>query len=312
MNLQQLRFVLEVIKHDYNLTEAAHALYTSQPGVSKAIIELEEELGVDIFVRHGKRLRKLTEPGKEVLKAVEIIMREVHNLKRIGDEFARQDAGTLSIAATHTQARYFLPGPVAEFRKRFPNVTIRLHQGHPEEIGRMVTNDVADVGIATEALAQVETVLALPCYSWQHVAVFPTNHALASVASPSLEDLAKYPLITYQHEFAGRKRIDQAFALKRITPQVVLEAIDSDVLKTYVELGMGVGLLAEMAVSAQKDPFLQTVPLGHLFGMNVTRVAIKRGAYLRSFVYTFLELLSDKLNRKAVQEAMAAPNAGAN
>jgi LysR family cys regulon transcriptional activator len=312
MNLQQLRFVLEVIKHDYNLTEAAHALYTSQPGVSKAIIELEEELGVDIFVRHGKRLRKLTEPGKEVLKAVEIIMREVHNLKRIGDEFARQDAGTLSIAATHTQARYFLPGPVAEFRKRFPNVTIRLHQGHPEEIGRMVTNDVADVGIATEALAQVETVLALPCYSWQHVAVFPTNHALASVASPALEDLAKYPLITYQHEFAGRKRIDQAFALKRITPQVVLEAIDSDVLKTYVELGMGVGLLAEMAVSAQKDPFLQTVPLGHLFGMNVTRVAIKRGAYLRSFVYTFLELLSDKLNRKAVQEAMAAPSAGGN
>ncbi|MBU6436859.1 MAG: CysB family HTH-type transcriptional regulator [Betaproteobacteria bacterium] len=306
MNLQQLRFVMEVVKHDYNLTEAAHALYTSQPGVSKAIIELEEELGIDIFVRHGKRLRKLTEPGKEVLKAVHTVMLEVQNLKRIGEEYARQDAGTLSIAATHTQARYFLPGPVAEFRKRFPNVSIRLHQGHPEEIGRMVDADVADVGVATEALASMPSLLALPCYSWQHLAVFPAGHPLGSVQSVTLEDLAKYPLVTYQQEFAGRKRIDQAFAAKRIVPQVVLEAIDSDVLKTYVELGMGVGLLAEIAINPPKDVGLATLPLGHLFGPNMARVAIKRGAYLRSFVYTFLELLSPKLTRKAVQEALSA------
>lgn len=306
MNLQQLRFVMEVVKHDYNLTEAAHALYTSQPGVSKAIIELEEELGIDIFVRHGKRLRKLTEPGKEVLKAVHTVMLEVQNLKRIGEEYARQDAGTLSIAATHTQARYFLPGPVAEFRKRFPNVSIRLHQGHPEEIGRMVDADVADVGVATEALASMPSLLALPCYSWQHLAVFPAGHPLGSVQSVTLEDLAKYPLVTYQQEFAGRKRIDQAFAAKRIVPQVVLEAIDSDVLKTYVELGMGVGLLAEIAINPPKDAGLATLPLGHLFGPNMARVAIKRGAYLRSFVYTFLELLSPKLTRKAVQEALSA------
>jgi LysR family cys regulon transcriptional activator len=306
MNLQQLRFVLEVVKHDYNLTEAAHALYTSQPGVSKAIIELEEELGIDIFVRHGKRLRKLTEPGKEVLKCVEAVMLQVQNLKRIGDEYAKQDAGTLSIAATHTQARYFLPGPVTEFRKRFPNVTIRLHQGHPEEIGRMVLSDVADVGVATEALASMDALLALPCYSWQHLAVFPVGHPLASQGTVTLEELAKYPLITYQQEFAGRKRIDQAFAARHIVPQVVLEAIDSDVLKTYVELGMGVGLLAEIAIQQQKDAALATLPLGHLFGTNMARVAIKRGAYLRGFVYTFLELLSPKLTRKAVQEAMAA------
>ncbi|MDE2048056.1 MAG: CysB family HTH-type transcriptional regulator [Betaproteobacteria bacterium] len=306
MNLQQLRFVMEVVKHDYNLTEAAHALYTSQPGVSKAIIELEEELGIDIFVRHGKRLRKLTEPGKEVLKAVHTVMLEVQNLKRIGEEYARQDAGTLSIAATHTQARYFLPGPVAEFRKRFPNVSIRLHQGHPEEIGRMVDADVADVGVATEALASMPSLLALPCYSWQHLAVFPAGHPLGSVQSVTLDDLAKYPLVTYQQEFAGRKRIDQAFAAKRIVPQVVLEAIDSDVLKTYVELGMGVGLLAEIAINPPKDAGLATLPLGHLFGPNMARVAIKRGAYLRSFVYTFLELLSPKLTRKAVQEALSA------
>jgi LysR family cys regulon transcriptional activator len=306
MNLQQLRFVLEVVKHDFNLTEAAHALFTSQPGVSKGIIELEEELGVDIFARHGKRLRKLTEPGKEVLKSVEIITREVQNLKRIGSEYAQQDAGTISIAATHTQARYFLPQAIAEFRKRFPNVMIRLHQGHPDEVGRMVLSDVADVGIATESLASMEGLLALPCYSWQHVAVFPNNHPLSAFSELTLEELVKYPLITYQPEFAGRKRIDAAFAAKRMTPQVVLEAIDSDVLRTYVELGLGVGLLAEMAINPQRDAFVGTLPAGHLFGMNVTRVAIKRGAYLRGFVYTFLELMSDKLNRKFVQESLSS------
>lgn len=309
MNLQQLRFVFEVTKHDFNLTDAAHTVHFSQPGVSKAIIELEDELGIEIFVRHGKRLRRLTEPGKEVLRCVEIIQREVANLKRIGGDYSQQDAGVLHIAATHTQARYFLPAAVAEFRKRFPKVVVKLQQAHPEEIGRLVGNEQADVGVATEALANFDNLLALPCYSWQHVAVFPNNHPLASLNASAigLEELAKYPLVTYQTEFAGRKRIDQAFAIKRIVPNVVLEAIDSDVLKTYVEVGLGVGLLAEMAVSPQKDAFLNTVPLGHLFGMNTTRVAIKRGSYLRAYVYTFLELLNEKITRKAVQEALATP-----
>jgi LysR family cys regulon transcriptional activator len=306
MNLQQFRIVLEVVRHDYNLTEAARALHTSQPGVSKALIELEEELGVQIFARRGKRLRKLTEPGREIHKSIEIIQREVRNLKYIGMEYARQDAGTISIAATHTQARYFLPGPVAEFRKRFPNVTIRLHQGHPTEIAHMVMDDVADIGVATESLAEFDALLALPCYEWQHVAVFPVNHPLGSLRPQDvdLDQLAKYPLVTYQREFAGRTRIDRTFAEHHIAPHVVLEAIDSDVLKTYVELGMGVGLLAEMAVRPQRDPQLATIPLGHLFGMNTARVAIKRGAYLRGFVYTFLELLNEKLTRKFINEAL--------
>lgn len=311
MNLQQIRFVFEVSRHNFNLTDVAHHTHSSQPGVSKAIIEFEEELGVEIFVRHGKRLRRLTEPGKEVLKSVEIIQREIANLKRIGGDYAQQDAGVLQIAATHTQARYFLPAAVAEFRKRFPKVVIKIIQAHPEEIGKMVGSEQADVGVATEALAGFDNLLALPCYSWQHIAVFPSNHPLAALPAGNigLEELAKYPLVTYQQEFAGRKRIDQAFAIKRITPNVVLEAIDSDVLKTYVEVGLGVGLLAEMAVSHQKDAFLVTAPLGHLFGMNTTRVAIKRGSYLRGYVYTFLELLNEKLTRKEVQEAMAVPRA---
>ncbi|MBK1688530.1 CysB family HTH-type transcriptional regulator [Rubrivivax gelatinosus] len=306
MNLHQFRFVQEAVRRNLNLTETAKALFTSQPGISKAILELEEELGVDIFARHGKRLRRVTEPGQEVLKSIEIIMREVSNLKRIGEQFSKQDAGTLSIATTHTQARYFLPGPVAQLRKRFPKVQVVLHQGMPEQVARMLLDDVAEVGLATEALSHYEELVTLPCYEWQHVMVVPPDHPLATVERITLEQLAAEPLVLYHATVSGRTRIDQAFARARLKPSVALEAIDSDVIKTYVRLGLGVGIVAETAVRDDPpDSGLVWRPLGQLFGSNVTRVAFKRGAYLRHFVYAFAEQLSERLSASLVQRAMA-------
>ncbi|WP_119156986.1 CysB family HTH-type transcriptional regulator [Caldimonas tepidiphila] len=307
MNLHQFRFVQEAVRRNLNLTETAKALYTSQPGISKAILELEEELGVDIFARHGKRLRRVTEPGRQVLKSIEIILREVGNLKRIGEEFSKQDAGTLSIAATHTQARYVLPAPVAQLRKRFPKVHVSLHQGTPEQVAQMLIEEQAEIGMATETLAHREELVTLPCYEWQHVVVMPAEHPLARVEHLTLEQLAAEPLISYHPSFTGRTKIDHAFALKQLKPTVVLEAIDADVIKTYVRLGLGIGVVAEMAVR-DDPPSSELVwrPVGHLFGTNVARVAFKRGAYLRNFVYAFAELTSERLTRSLIERAMGA------
>ncbi len=303
MNLHQFRFVQEAVRRNLNLTEAAKALHTSQPGVSKAIIELEEELGIEIFARHGKRIKRVTEPGQHVLKSIEVILREVGNLKRIGDEFSAEDSGTLSIATTHTQARYVLPQPVSKLRLAYPKVNVSLHQGSPDQVARMVLDESADIGIATESLADYEELVTLPCYEWQHMLVLPDAHPLATKERITLDDLASETLITYHPSFTGRHRIDQAFAHRNLQPRIALEAIDSDVITTYVRLGMGVGIAAEMAVR-ELQPGLVARPVGHLFGQNVARVAFKRSAYLRNFVYAFAELLSDRLQRNLVARAM--------
>ncbi len=308
MNLHQFRFVQEAARHNLNLTEAAKALHTSQPGVSKAIIELEEELGIDIFARHGKRLKRITEPGQHVLKSIELIMREIGNLKRIGEQYSAQDSGTLSIATTHTQARYVLPEPVAKLRAAYPKVNLSLHQGTPDQVARMLIDEVAEVGIATESLSNYDELVTLPCYEWQHMLVLPASHPLATKERLTLEDIAAEPLVTYHPTFTGRTRIDHAFAQRKLEPRIALEAIDSDVITTYVKLGMGIGIVAEMAVRGMPaqaaDGELVIRPLGHLFGQNVTRVAFKRGAYLRNFVFEFAELLSERLNRDLVARAM--------
>jgi LysR family transcriptional regulator, cys regulon transcriptional activator len=312
MNLHQFRFVQEAARRNLNLTEAAKALHTSQPGVSKAIIELEEELGIDIFARHGKRLKRITEPGQHVLKSIELILREVGNLKRIGEQYSSQDSGTLSIATTHTQARYVLPEKVALLRTAFPKVNVSLHQGAPDQVARMLIDDVAEIGIATESLANYSELVTLPCYEWQHMLVLPNEHPLAKVERISLEDIALEPLITYHPSFTGRTKIDNAFAARKLEPRIALEAIDSDVIKTYVRLGLGVGIAAEMAVLDVLDDMekndakggLIVRPVGYLFGQNVARVAFKRSAYLRNFVYTFAELLSSRLNRALIAKAM--------
>ena len=305
MNLHQFRFVQEAARRNLNLTEAAKALHTSQPGVSKAIIELEEELGIEIFARHGKRLKRITEPGQHVLKSIELILREVGNLRKIGEQFSAQDSGTLSIATTHTQARYVLPVPVAKLRERYPKVNISLHQGAPDQVAQMLLQDVAEIGIATESLAAYEDLVTLPCYEWQHVLVLPPGHPLATRSRLTLEDIAEHPLITYHPSFTGRTRIDHAFAAKKLQPRIALEAIDSDVIKTYVRLGLGVGIVAEMAVKDDPVQDLLVRPLGPLLGMNVARVAFKRGAYLRHFVYQFAELLSERLTAPLVARAMS-------
>lgn len=306
MNLHQFRFVQEAVRRNLNLTEAAKALHTSQPGVSKAIIELEDELGVEIFARHGKRLKRVTEPGQHVLQSIELIMREVGNLKRIGEQFSAQDSGTLSIATTHTQARYVLPVPVAKLRTEYPKVNVSLHQGSPDQVARMVIDEVAEIGIATESLSDYQELVTLPCYEWQHVLVLPKAHPLASKDRITLEDLAAEPLVTYHPSFTGRTRIDAAFAQRKLQPRIALEAIDSDVIKTYVRLGLGIGIVAEMAVRDDgSNTDLAVRPLGALFGQNLARVAFKRGAYLRHFVYRFAELLADRLDRNLIAKAMA-------
>ncbi len=305
MNLHQFRFVQEAVRRNLNLTEAAKALHTSQPGVSKAIIELEEELGIEIFTRHGKRLKRITEPGQHVLDSIAIIQREIGNLKRIGEQYSKQDAGTLSIATTHTQARYVLPVPVARLRESYPKVNISLHQGAPDQVARMVIDETAEIGIATESLAHYPELITLPCYEWEHMLVVPADHPLAKAERLTLEDLAAEPLITYHPSFTGRTRIDTAFAQRQLTPRVVLEAIDSDVIKTYVRLGLGVGIVAEMAVKDARDADLVARPLGKLLGQNVARIALKRGAYLRDFVYHFASLLSDRLDKELILKAMS-------
>ena len=306
MNLHQFRFVQEAVRRNLNLTETARALHTSQPGVSKAIIELEEELGVEIFARHGKRLKRVTEPGTHVLKSIDLILREVGNLRRIGEQYSKQDSGTLSIATTHTQARYVLPPPVAKLREAFPKVNVSLHQGSPDQVAQMLLDEVAEIGIATESLTQYADLITLPCYEWQHMLVLPITHPLANKTDITLHDLAVEPLITYHPSFTGRTKIDQAFAAKRLQPRIALEAIDSDVIKTYVRLGLGVGIVAEMAIKNDgTNNDLLAIPAGHLFGMNVARVAFKRSAYLRNFVYTFAELISSNLTRELIEKAMA-------
>lgn len=311
MNLHQLRFVQAVARRGLNLTEAAKALHTSQPGVSKSILELEAELGVDIFVRHGKRIKALTEPGQEVLRTVEIIMRELGNLRRIGEHYTAQDSGTLSIATTHTQARYVLPSPIARLRDDFPKVNISLHQGSPSQVAQMLIDETAEIGIATESLADHRELVTLPCYEWQHMLVMPSGHRLASKKNITLQDLAAEPLITYHPSFTGRNKIDLAFSKTKLHPRIALEAIDSDVIKTYAATGLGVGIVAEMALSAEMsaksstaDKPLHARPAGHLFGTNVTRIAFKRGAYLRNFVYAFALHLSPTLTRAIVDAAM--------
>lgn len=308
MNLHQLRFAREVVRQGLNLTQAAKALHTSQPGISKSILELEQELGVDIFVRYGKRIKGLTDAGQEVLNSIEIILREVSNLKLIAEQYVAQDSGNLSIATTHTQARYVLPQPLAKLRADYPKVNISLHQGTPDQVARMLIEETAQVGMATESLADYDELVTLPCYEWHHVLVMPHDHPLCHVENVTLSDLAAEPLITYHPSFTGRTKIDAAFAKAQIQPRIALEAIDSDVINTYVELGLGVGIVAEMAlnlpVGHARRERLHVKNAEHLFGKNVTRIAFKRGAYLRDFVYHFAQTIAPKLTKSMISAAL--------
>jgi LysR family transcriptional regulator, cys regulon transcriptional activator len=304
MNFQQLRSVREAARRSFNLTEVARALNTSQPGVSRQIRELEDELGVDLFIRAGKRLTALTEMGELVMPIVENMLEESESLRRAGQEFAKQSSGTLSIAATHSQARYALPGAVRDFRKRFPEVRFNLHQGSPAQVAEMLISGAADIGIATETLGRYDALVALPCYRWTHSVIVPQGHPLLEQPL-TLQALAAHPIITYIHGYTGRKHIDEAFAKAGLALDLVLTAMDADVIKTYVELGLGVGIVASIAFDRERDAPLCAIDAGALFDMNLTQLAVRRGRFLRSYVYEFVETFASTLTRKVVEAALA-------
>lgn len=303
MNFQQLRSVREAVRCGFNLTEAAQVLHTSQPGVSRQIRELEEELGLELFARAGKRLTGLTPPGGHLLPIIERVLLESRNLRQAGQDFLSQKRGLLSIAATHSQARYALPIAVQEFRGRFPDVQLHLRQGSPQQIAQMLLDGEADVGIATEALSDYSQLVALPSFRWTHSLIVPPGHPLLE-GPVTIERLAGYPLVTYDSGFTGRNRIDQAFVDAGLKPDLAITAMDADVIKTYVELGLGVGVVAGIAFESERDTRLRAVDVGHLFGINTTKLAVRRGAYLRAYVYDFIESFSPMLTRKVVEEAL--------
>ena len=304
MKLQQLRYLQAVVKHGLNLSDAAAALHTSQPGISKQIRQLEDELGVDILVRNGKRVVDVTTPGHVVVDIVERVLQDIENLKQVGREFRDQAAGTLTIATTHTQARYSLPRVVSAFKQQYPRVRLTLKQGSPPQLAEMVMAGEADIAIATEALDQYPKLLALAGYQWRHCVVVPELHPLLKEKRITLEMLARYPIITYDTAFAGRSHIDEAFRAQGLAPDIVLSAVDSDVIKTYVELGLGIGIIAVVAFEENRDRLLRAIEVGHLFGTMTTRIAVRRGTTLRGYGYVFIELFSPLLKRAVIDAAL--------
>ena len=304
MNFQQLRIIHETIRQNYNLTEAANALFTSQSGVSKHIKDLEDELGVELFVRKGKRLLGLTDPGKELAGVVERILLDVKNVKRLAEQFSKRDQGRLTIATTHTQARYALPSVVAQFKKVFPQVHLVLHQSSPGEIVSMLLDGIADIGIATEALESVIELASFPYYTWHHAVIVPPGHPLESVHPLTLEAIAEFPIITYHEGFTGRAGIDEAFAKAGLILDIAMSALDADVIKTYVELGLGVGIVASMAFNRERDTRLNLLDSSHLFQKNTTNISIRRGHYLRGYAYRFIELCLPSLTEAAIRSGV--------
>ena len=291
MNFQQLRIIRETVRQDFNLTEASAALYTSQSGVSKHIKDLEDELGVQLFVRKGKRLLGLTEPGQSLLSIVERMLVDADNIKRLADDFNKVDEGTLTIATTHTQARYVLPPIVNQFKKQFPKVHLVLQQASPIEIAEMLLQGEADIGIATESLTSQDNLASVPYYEWQHSIITPKNHPLTKLDKISVDVLAQYPLITYHGGFTGRSKIDKAFEDANLTADIVMSALDADVIKTYVEMNMGVGIVNHVAYDAERDYRLQQLETD-IFGVNTTWIAVRKGHLLRGYGYEFISLCS--------------------
>ena len=311
MNLQQLRYLCAIVDHGLNVSDAAEALYTSQPGISKQVRLLEDELGVPVFIRHGKRLSALTPAGEAVVATARRALREVENLRRVGAEFKSEDSGVLAIATTHTQARYVLPPVIAAFAARYPRVKLILHQGNPVQVAEHTVRGECDVGIATEALASFPELVTLPCYEWNRCVLTPKGHPLAKAGPLTLQALARYPIITYDFSFTGRSQINAAFDAAGITPNIVLTALDADVIKTYVELGMGVGIIATMAYDPARDASLQRFDAAHLFASSTTRIALRRDTFLRGYVYDFISRFAPALDRASVDAALSGPHSAA-
>lgn len=301
MNFQQLRIIRETVRQNFNLTEVAEVLFTSQPGVSKHIKDLEDELGVELFNRKGKRLTGLTEPGKELIGIVERLLLDAQNIKQLADQFTQKDAGQLVVATTHTQARYVLPRVVKRFKADFPKVHLVLHQGSPEEIVTLLQTGQADIGIATEALEGADQIVTFPYYQWHHAVIVPEGHPLEDQKNLTLAQVAEHPIITYHAGYTGRGQIDKAFSDAGLSPDIIMSALDADVIKAYVELGLGVGIVASMAYSDVRDQGLALLDTEHLFRRNTTVIGVRRGHYLRGFAYRFIELCSPQHDEAAIK-----------
>lgn len=312
MKLQQLRYIWEVAHHDLNVSATAQVLYTSQPGISKQIRLLEDELGVEIFARSGKHLTRITPAGEAILAIAGDILRKVEGIKQVAQEFSDESRGSLSIATTHTQARYALPGVIQNFMKRYPEVTLHMHQGTPMQIAEMAANGTVDFAIATEGMELFNDLIMMPCYRWNRSVLVPKNHPLAQFKRPSLEQVAAYPLVTYVFGFTGRSRLDEAFKSRGLTPRVAFTAADADVIKTYVRLGVGVGIVASMAIDEELDSDLVALDASHLFAPSVTKIGFRKGTFLRGFMYDFIARFAPHLTRELVDQAVQQAGKGDN
>ncbi len=306
MELQQLKYIWEVPRHDLNVSATAESLFTSQPGISKQIRMLEDELGVQIFQRSGKHLTEVTPAGTAIVKMAGEILDKVENVRQIAHEFSDKDKGALSVATTHTQARYLLPSVISEFISRYPDVSLHMHQGTPVQISEMASKGKVDLAIATEALELFENLIMLPCYRWNRSVIVKHDHPLANEDKLTLEKLAEYPIVTYVFGFTGRSQLDDAFNAKGYVPKVVFTAADADVIKTYVKLGIGVGIVASMAFDPEIDNELVAIDASHLFEASTTKIGLRRGTFLRGYMYEFIELFAPHLNKALVDEALNA------
>lgn len=303
MKLQQLRYIWEVAHHDLNVSVTAQSLYTSQPGISKQIRLLEDELGVEVFSRSGKHLTRITPAGEAILKTTGEILQKVESIKQVAQEFSDGQKGSLSLATTHTQARYVLPKIIRGFMKAYPEVSLHMHQGTPMQISEMAADGTVDFAIATEAMELFNDLIMMPCYEWNRAIVVPKNHPLCQVSELTLEEVAKNPIVTYVFGFTGRSKLDEAFTERGLTPRIVFTAADADVIKTYVRLGLGAGIIAKMAVDEVDDDDLVALDASHLFKPSITRIGFRRGIFIRGFTYEFIESLAPHLSRQKVEEA---------
>lgn len=305
MKLQQLRYIVEVLNHNLNVSATADSLYTSQPGISKQVRMLEDELGIQIFERSGKHLTQVTPAGHEVIQIAQQILSQVESIRAVAGEYTQPNQGKLNIATTHTQARYALPAMIKDFMQRYPHVSLHMHQGSPEQISEAAAKGKADFAIATEALHLYQDLIMLPCYHWNRSIIAPPDHPLGQLDEVSVTDLGQYPIVTYVHGFTGRSELDKAFSGAGIKPNVVFTATDADVIKTYVRMGLGVGVVASMAIDPSSDGDLLAIPAGHLFQPSTTKIGFRKGTFLRSYMYDFLEGFAPHLTRTQVDEAMS-------
>ena len=308
MKLQQLRYIWEVAHHDLNVSATAQSLYTSQPGISKQIRLLEDELGVEVFARSGKHLTRITPAGEKIIDTAGEILRKVESIKQVAQEFSDERKGSLSIATTHTQARYALPAIIQQFIGQYPDVALHMHQGSPVQIAEMAADGSVDFAIATEALELFNDLVMMPCYSWNRCALVPKGHPLTYSSELSLKDIARFALVTYVFGFTGRSKLDEAFMNEGLSPRVIFTATDADVIKTYVRLGLGVGIIAKMAYDPQLDSDLVALDAAHLFEPSITRIGFRRGTFLRGFMYDFIASFAPHLTKDVVQEAISLHN----